>query len=382
MHPLIVTALYAPASRPELLPKALASGADAVIVDLEDAVLAGRKDAARANALAFLGGWAAAAAARDPHGARRLGTDSGTSAGDGAGSDTGHGHGIGDGAGHNDGPAAEGGAGHDHGAHFGTDTGHGLGSDRSHGTGAAVHVTAGRPVPLQVRVNHPRGEHGPRDLAALGAHPAVRAGRVGLRLPKTTGPDDVDLALGLLATDAPPPVYCLLESAAGIESAARIAAHPAVAGLALGEADLTAELGLRGEEAFNWIRSRIVIAAAAAGLPAPAMAVYPDLSDPQGLAESCARGRALGMFGRTALHPKQLPVIAAAFAPDPEELRRAREVVAAAAGAAADGSGAIALPDGRFVDAPMVTAAERVIALAHRLGTAGLPLPTTKWKPP
>ena len=37
-HPIVRTALFVPASRPERIPAALASGADAVIVDLEDAV--------------------------------------------------------------------------------------------------------------------------------------------------------------------------------------------------------------------------------------------------------------------------------------------------------------------------------------------------------
>ncbi|TAN30907.1 MAG: CoA ester lyase [Castellaniella sp.] len=43
------TALFVPATRPERFPKAFASGADAVIVDLEDAVEPAAKDAARAN---------------------------------------------------------------------------------------------------------------------------------------------------------------------------------------------------------------------------------------------------------------------------------------------------------------------------------------------
>ena len=45
-HPIVRTALFVPASRPERIPKALASGADAVIVDLEDAVehLAGDRE--------------------------------------------------------------------------------------------------------------------------------------------------------------------------------------------------------------------------------------------------------------------------------------------------------------------------------------------------
>lgn len=278
----VVTSLYAPASRPELLPKALRSGADVVLVDLEDAVLATAKDEARRHALAFL-----------------------------------------------DTPPGE--------------------------------------VGVQIRVNHPRGAEGPRDLAALGGHPAIRDGRAGLRLPKVSGPGDVDLALAQLGLAEPPPLHCLLESAEGVERATEIARHPAVATIALGEADLAAELGLRGEDAFGWIRSRTVVAAAAAGLPAPAMAVYTDLADADGLAASCARGRALGMFGRSALHPAQLPVIARAFRPDAAELRRAREIVAAAEGAEADGSGAVALPDGRFVDAPILHSARRTIALAAHL---------------
>ncbi|MEO7587194.1 MAG: CoA ester lyase [Arachnia sp.] len=42
-----LTLLYAPADRPELVSKAFASGADVVLVDLEDAVSATAKDAAR-----------------------------------------------------------------------------------------------------------------------------------------------------------------------------------------------------------------------------------------------------------------------------------------------------------------------------------------------
>jgi (S)-citramalyl-CoA lyase len=46
---LLRTALFVPATRPERFPKAFASGADAVIVDLEDAVEPAAKDAARAH---------------------------------------------------------------------------------------------------------------------------------------------------------------------------------------------------------------------------------------------------------------------------------------------------------------------------------------------
>lgn len=53
-HSLIRTALFVPASRPERIPKALAVGADAVIVDLEDAVQESLKVEARTHLDAFL----------------------------------------------------------------------------------------------------------------------------------------------------------------------------------------------------------------------------------------------------------------------------------------------------------------------------------------
>ncbi len=46
---IVRSALFVPATRPERIPKALASGADRVVVDLEDAVEEGLKVEARAN---------------------------------------------------------------------------------------------------------------------------------------------------------------------------------------------------------------------------------------------------------------------------------------------------------------------------------------------
>ncbi|MET9949084.1 aldolase/citrate lyase family protein, partial [Streptomyces sp. NPDC006341] len=51
---MILTWLYAPGDRPEVVAKALRSGADAVIVDLEDAVPCSRKEFARAATVALL----------------------------------------------------------------------------------------------------------------------------------------------------------------------------------------------------------------------------------------------------------------------------------------------------------------------------------------
>ncbi|NDZ87292.1 CoA ester lyase, partial [Streptomyces sp. SID10115] len=94
----------------------------------------------------------------------------------------------------------------------------------------------------------------------------------------------------------------------------------------------------------------------------PAQSVHPDIRDLAGLAASCARGRTLGFLGRAAIHPRQLPVIERAYLPTPAEIERAEAITEAAA---TDG-GALALPDGRFVDKAVVEGARRVLALARR----------------
>ena len=96
-----------------------------------------------------------------------------------------------------------------------------------------------------------------------------------------------------------------------------------------------------------------MVAARAAGLPAPAQSVYTNVRDLDGLAASCAAGRAVGFRGRAAIHPVQLPVIAAAYRPAREEIVAALEVVSAA------DQGAVALADGRFVDEAVVRQARR-----------------------
>jgi citrate lyase subunit beta / citryl-CoA lyase len=196
--------------------------------------------------------------------------------------------------------------------------------------------------PVQVRVNAPGSADLAADLASLPA-------QVDLRLPKVEAVSD-------LAAVAGRRVHALLESARGIEAAAEIARAPGVVSLSLGEADLAAELGLADEEAFAWVRSRVVVAAAAAGLPAPMMSAYPGVRDLDGLAASCLRGRRMGMWGRTAVHPAQVPVIREAFAPTEEERAWAHAVLEAL-----EGAGVASLPDGSMVDAAMARRARQLL---------------------
>ena len=104
------------------------------------------------------------------------------------------------------------------------------------------------------------------------------------------------------------------------------------------------------------------MAARAAGLAPPPQSVHPDIRDLEGLAASCAHGRALGFLGRAAIHPRQLPVIESAFLPTEQEIEQAETIVKAAT----QEQGAQALDDGRFIDAAVVAAAQRTLSLARR----------------
>jgi citrate lyase subunit beta/citryl-CoA lyase len=199
-----------------------------------------------------------------------------------------------------------------------------------------------RAKPVYVRVNAGSDD----DLAAVGALPLA-----GVVVPKVERPEDVpELDL---------PVHALVESPLGIENALAIASDARVAGISLGEADLRSQVGALEDGLDPW-RARIVNAAVAAGLPRPPQSVYPHVRDPDGLARSCRRGRAVGHLGRAAIHPDQLEVIEQAYLPTRAELDAARATLERA------GPGTLA--DGAFVDAAMVGAARQVVALADAYG--------------
>lgn len=200
-------------------------------------------------------------------------------------------------------------------------------------------------VAVQVRVNPGAGDE-IRAVRATGAD-------VGLRIPKVEGPEELDeiaaLADGLALT-------ALIESARGLEAAASIAAHHGVREIALGEADLASDLGGTDPGVLDHARLRLLVAARAAGLPAPMMSVYTAVPDLEGLRADTEHGRALGLRGRVAVHPKQIPVIEAVFAPTDAERAWAEAVVAATAG-----GGVTTLPDGQMVDPAMLGRARDIL---------------------
>ncbi|SFE32754.1 HpcH/HpaI aldolase/citrate lyase family protein [Blastococcus tunisiensis] len=161
-------------------------------------------------------------------------------------------------------------------------------------------------------------------------------------------------------------LLALIETARAVLHAEEIAAAgERVLTLGFGAADLSGELGIEpapGSLALVQARSQVVLAAAAAGLPAPLDAPHLRLRDPVGLRRSAEHARALGFGGTQVIHPEQLGTVHEVFAPTPQETAWAREVQEAFDRAEAEGTASIRLADGTFVDYPVVRRARRILA--------------------
>lgn len=274
--------LYVPGDRDDLLAKALGRGADALIVDLEDAVAPAAKDAARVTVAAF--------------------------------------------------------------------------------------VAQGRPVgspAIWVRLNS--GEDALTDLDAV-----VAPGLAGVCVAKAENAAEIEAVAARLevleAAHGVPTgaiaICPLLESANAVLDALAIARAPRVARLQVGEADLSAELGVdlgADERELLWARSQVVLASSAAGIDAPVGPVSTNFRDLEALRRSTESLRRMGYRGRACIHPAQLAVVNEVFTPTPEQVERARALVDRFDAAVAAGAGACADEDGRMIDLAVVRSARRVL---------------------
>lgn len=228
-------------------------------------------------------------------------------------------------------------------------------------TAVAGFLAQARALPVFVRVNPAMMAD---DLSAVAA-----ARPDGYVLPKAEGAPSIrafedrlaahgDTTARILpiATETPRAVFALGSYG---EAATRLC------GLTWGAEDLPAAVGAaasrqddgRFTPPYEMVRALALFAAHAAGVAA-IETVYPLLDDAAGLAAYAARGRRDGFSGMMAIHPAQVSVINAAFAPTQTEIAHARRVVEAFA--KSGGAGVIRL-DGRMLDAPHLARARALL---------------------
>ncbi len=169
----------------------------------------------------------------------------------------------------------------------------------------------------------------------------------------------------------------IIESALGVIKAFEIAsASEKNCALAIGLEDYTADLGTQrtneGRESI-FARQMLINAAKAAGIQA-IDTVFSDVGDMEGLRQSVIEAKSLGFEGKGCIHPRQIQVVHEAFAPDRDEIEKAKKIVLAFEEAERKGLGVVSLGS-KMIDPPVVKRAARTIDLAIING-----LLTKDWK--
>jgi citrate lyase subunit beta/citryl-CoA lyase len=204
---------------------------------------------------------------------------------------------------------------------------------------------------LAIRINGTASPWWREDLAAAAeARPDV------VVVPKVSSPDDV-LAVAELLPDGVG-LEVQIESARGLVEVERIAAaDDRLEALVFGPGDFGASLGVPvltiGAGAWEYALARIAVAAGAFGLQA-VDGPHAALRDLDGLRASARRALAHGFAGKWVLHPDQIEPVNEVFTPSPEEVERARRILAAEDGAV--------LLDGEMVDPASKRLAEALLA--------------------
>ena len=278
--------LFTPGHRPDLIVKATRSAADAVIVDLEDAVATGVKDRARSNLSAL--------------------PDS--------------------------------------------------------------------PIPYFVRVNGVETGLVWKDIVA-----AVHGGVAGVILPKAEDRKMMLMLCGALSAseaaagrpDGSVALVPMIETAAGVQNAFEVLdGFPRVEAVMFGSAeqgDLVADLGVEWEPTgtgLHYSRSRVLLAARAAGLPHPIDGVFMNYRDLEALRTESRMGRRMGYVAKLAIHPAQVSVINEVFTPGPEEVAHHRAILDLFEEAETKGVASIGA-DGQMIDYAVARTARSVLARAE-----------------
>ena len=110
---------------------------------------------------------------------------------------------------------------------------------------------------------------------------------------------------------------------------------------------------------------RMVVAARSHGLR-PIDGPFGDFSDADGYRAQANRAAVLGCEGKCAIHPSQVDLANELFSPSDEEVAKAKEILAAMEEALKEGRGAVSL-NGKLIDIASIKQAEALVATAERL---------------
>src|SRR4051812_1050507 len=235
-----------------------------------------------------------------------------------------------------------------------------------------------------VRVNGTDTPHYYKDLIAVVEQAGDRLHAV--MVPKVRTPGDVEMTAKLLtqlelANGLEPGrigIEAQIEDATGLIACEAIAAaSPRMETLIFGPGDYSASIGIPlttigaapdgypGDH-LNYVYSRLVVAARAAGIQA-IDGPYARVGDEDGLRERSVLARALGLDGKWTIHPGQIAVVNEVFSPARSDWERAEAMLAAYESAHRSGHGAATF-EGEMIDEANRKMAERIAEAGRAAG--------------
>lgn len=214
---------------------------------------------------------------------------------------------------------------------------------------------------VSLRINSSDTIDGQDDIQAL---QSVNLKLPFLMLPKVGSRDEVETLAEQLPNDLGP-FFAIIESAKGVVNCDDIFACDRVKLGMYGAIDYAGDVDCD----LSWSthlygRSKLVAAARAFDVllfEGPHVQIR-DLEDCEA---STRQAKALGIHARSAIHPAQIMAIHKALAPSQDEIIYAQRVIDAYEAA----RGNVVLLDGKFIEAPIVKRAERILAFHDRHST-------------
>jgi len=211
---------------------------------------------------------------------------------------------------------------------------------------------------VSLRINAVETPEGQADIAALKSS--------GLKLPyvmlpKVGSRDEVE-GLAVQLPDALGPFFAIIESARGLVNCNDIFACDRVKLGMYGAIDYAGDVDCDlSWDTHLYARSKIVAAAAAFNVHLFDVP-HIDVRNLDDCEASTRKAKTLGLHARAAIHPAQIAHIHAALSPTDDEVNYAERVMQAYR----EANGNVVLLDGKFVEAPVVKRAERVLAYRDR----------------
>ena len=214
---------------------------------------------------------------------------------------------------------------------------------------------------LVIRINGLDTEWGLADMTM-----AAKAKPDAILVPKVSSAADVARAASLAQGV---PLWVMIETPLAILNLREIGAAAAAARLncfVLGTNDLikdTRSRPVNARFALVPMLSLTVVAARAFGLDV-IDGVYNDFKNEEGFAAECEQGVALGMDGKTLIHPGQVEPCNRIFSPSADDVARARAIIAGFALPENEKKGVITV-DGKMAERLHLAMAERLVAIAE-----------------